>query len=167
VAALIPRRRSRLVASAVVGGALVSAGLATAAAAPTGPPATAAAAGATAAHAAAGGDFARRVEIGGVRKLFLHCRGRGTPTVVLVSGSGDAGDVWGEEARVEGEEGLPDLYPGVDLPVRGPAVLRGVARLSRVCVYDRPSAVDANVEGAEVVRLEAADRAAAIRSLSP
>ena len=40
--------------------------------------------------------------------------------------------------RISGSR-MPDLYPGLDLPVRGPAVLRGVARLSRVCAYDRPN----------------------------
>jgi len=59
--------------------------------------------------------------------------------VILVSGHGNAADIWGEKARVEFQEGLPDLYPGLDLPVRGPAVLRGVARLTRVCAYDRPN----------------------------
>ena len=34
---------------------------------------------------------------------------------------------------------MPDLFPGLDLPVRGPAVMRGVARLTRVCAYDRPN----------------------------
>ena len=59
--------------------------------------------------------------------------------MILVSGHGNAADIWGEKARVEYQEAMPDLYPGLDLPVRGPAVLRGVARLSRVCAYDRPN----------------------------
>src|SRR5438045_7444730 len=40
------------------------------------------------------GDLARRVEIPGGRKLYLECRGSGGPTVILVSGLSDAGDVW-------------------------------------------------------------------------
>ena len=59
--------------------------------------------------------------------------------MILVSGHGNAADIWGEKARVQYQEGLPDLYPGLDLPVRGPAVMRGVARLTRVCAYDRPN----------------------------
>ena len=59
--------------------------------------------------------------------------------MILVSGHGNAADIWGEKARVEYQEAMPDLYPGLELPVRGPAVLRGVARLSRVCAYDRPN----------------------------
>ena len=37
---------------------------------------------------------ARLVQIPGGRKLYLECRGRGGPTVILVSGVGDAADVW-------------------------------------------------------------------------
>jgi pimeloyl-ACP methyl ester carboxylesterase len=85
------------------------------------------------------GNFAGRVEIRGGRKIYLECRGSGGPTVILVSGHGNAADIWGEKARVEYQEGLPELYPGLDLPVRGPAVMRGVARLTRVCAYDRPN----------------------------
>jgi pimeloyl-ACP methyl ester carboxylesterase len=86
------------------------------------------------------GNFAGRVEIRGGRKIYLECRGSGGPTVILVSGHGNAADIWGEKARVEYQKGLmPELFPGLDLPVRGPAVLRGVARLTRVCAYDRPN----------------------------
>ena len=86
------------------------------------------------------GNFAGVVEIRGGRKIYLECRGSGGPTVILVSGHHNAADIWGEKARVEYQEGLmPDLFPGLDLPVRGPAVMRGVARLTRVCAYDRPN----------------------------
>ena len=74
---------------------------------------------------AQGGDFAGRVEIAGGRKLYLECRGRGRPTVILVSGYPNRGDVWSQ------------LDPGVN----GPPVLAGVARHSRVCAYDRPNTV--------------------------
>jgi pimeloyl-ACP methyl ester carboxylesterase len=73
--------------------------------------------------AAAPGDLARLVQIPGGRKLYLECRGSGGPTVILVSGVGNAGDVWSH----------------VDPGVRGPAVFPGVARLTRVCAYDRPN----------------------------
>jgi len=85
------------------------------------------------------GNFAGLVEIRGGRKIYLECRGSGGPTVILASGHGNAADIWGEKARVEYQEAMPDLYPGLDLPVRGPAVLPGVARLTRVCAYDRPN----------------------------
>ena len=74
---------------------------------------------------AAGGDFARRVQIRGGRRIYLECRGTGRPTVILLSGYGNGGDVWSQ------------LDPGV----RRPPVLAGVARSSRVCAYDRPNSI--------------------------
>jgi pimeloyl-ACP methyl ester carboxylesterase len=65
-------------------------------------------------------DFAGLVEIGGGRKIYLDCRGAGSPAVVLVSGlKGSAGD-W-------------DI---AEKP--GPTVFAGVAKFTRVCAYDRP-----------------------------
>jgi pimeloyl-ACP methyl ester carboxylesterase len=55
--------------------------------------------------------------------MYLECRGRGGPTVVLVSGYGNGADVWSA------------LDPGVSRP----PVLAGVARSTRVCAYDRPN----------------------------
>src|SRR5258708_6525224 len=40
------------------------------------------------------GDVTGLVGIGGGRELFLRCRGRGTPTVVLISGFRGAYDDW-------------------------------------------------------------------------
>jgi pimeloyl-ACP methyl ester carboxylesterase len=53
----------------------------------------------------------RLVEVGGYR-LYIDCQGRGSPTVVIDSGLGDASDVWSE------------LHPKL-------------AELARTCVYDR------------------------------
>ena len=75
------------------------------------------------ADAAAAGGLARLVELPGGRKIYLECRGRGGPTVILVSGLGNAADVWSLR------------NPGV----KGPAVLPAVARRTRVCAYDRPN----------------------------
>jgi len=69
------------------------------------------------------GHFAGLVDIGGGRRIYLKCRGSGSPTVILVSGVGNAGDVWSH----------------VDPGVRGRAVFPGVARRTRVCAYDRPN----------------------------
>src|SRR3982750_702682 len=41
------------------------------------------------AHAAGNENFAGLVDIGGGRKMYLECRGTGSPTVVLVSGKGN------------------------------------------------------------------------------
>ena len=73
--------------------------------------------------AAAPEGLARLVQLPGGRKIYLECRGRGGPTVVLVSGYGDGATTWSV------------LDPGV----RGPAVLAGVSRSTRVCAYDRPN----------------------------
>ncbi|MFC9788663.1 alpha/beta fold hydrolase [Rhodococcus sp. NPDC127528] len=62
--------------------------------------------------------------------MFLECRGTGSPTVVLVSGTGGASDEW------------TDAVDPAD-PAAGPkpsesAVLPTVATFTRVCAYDRP-----------------------------
>ncbi len=68
---------------------------------------------------AASGDFAGLVEVG-TRKLYLECRGSGSPTVVLQAGFGNAADIWSYT-----EAQPPPVYPGT-------------ATFSRVCAYDRP-----------------------------
>jgi len=57
------------------------------------------------------------------RNLFLECRGSGSPTVVLQSGFGNAGDIWS----------LTDTS--------APAVFPALAESNRVCVYDRPGSM--------------------------
>jgi len=66
-------------------------------------------------------SFAGLVDIGSGRKMYLECRGSGSPTVVLVSGLDAAADVW------TGYQAHPSL-----------AVFVQVARFTRVCAYDRP-----------------------------
>jgi pimeloyl-ACP methyl ester carboxylesterase len=77
-----------------------------------------------AAQVAASGGVAGLFDVGGGRRLYLECRGAGSPTVVLEAGYPNSGAVWDSEA----------LPPGV----AGPAVLPAVAEFTRVCVYDRP-----------------------------
>src|ERR1700755_2012719 len=67
------------------------------------------------------------VDIGGGRKMYLECRGTGSPTVVLVSGKGNRADIWST--------------PDPEKP--GPVVFPEVARLTRVCAYDRPGTTGA------------------------
>jgi pimeloyl-ACP methyl ester carboxylesterase len=83
---------------------------------------------AAAAVGAARGDFAGLVEIDGGRRLYLECRGQGSPTVVLESGGGDSADVWSLQ--------LPDTHQT--------PVIEAVARYTRVCAYDRPGTVQAS-----------------------
>jgi len=79
------------------------------------------------AHAASNGDFARLVDIGGGRKMFLECRGDGSPTVLLLSGKGNRADIWSTS---------PPDRPG-------PTVLPEIAKVTRVCAYDRPGTIGA------------------------
>jgi pimeloyl-ACP methyl ester carboxylesterase len=72
-------------------------------------------------------DFAGLVDIGGVRKMYLECRGTGSPTVVLVSGFRGSHDDW---TNVLGSDGNSK-------PSRS-AVFPEVSKFTRVCAYDRP-----------------------------
>lgn len=79
-----------------------------------------AAPGAMAADAAASRDRAGTVDIGGGRKMYLACRGTGSPIVVLVSGQRGSAEEWSITASA------------------APAVFPEVAGFTRVCTYDRP-----------------------------
>jgi pimeloyl-ACP methyl ester carboxylesterase len=69
---------------------------------------------------AAAGDFAGLVDIVGGRKLYIACRGKGSPTVMLIGGLRASADDWME------------TLPGK------PNVFSAVAAFTRVCAYDRP-----------------------------
>jgi pimeloyl-ACP methyl ester carboxylesterase len=68
----------------------------------------------------ASGDFAGSIEIDGGRKLYLECRGTGSPTVILEAGLRNRADIWSVQ------------------PDQGEAVFPTVAAFTRVCAYDRP-----------------------------
>jgi len=72
----------------------------------------------------ANGDFAGLVDIGSGRSLYLECRGRGSPTVILEAGYRSPATVWSD-----------DLVQPDDPRTM---VLAGVAAFTRVCAYDRP-----------------------------
>jgi pimeloyl-ACP methyl ester carboxylesterase len=57
---------------------------------------------------------------GAGRKMYLQCRGSGAPTVILVGGLRASADDWDETTK-----------PGT-------AVFGDVAKVTRVCAYDRP-----------------------------
>ena len=73
---------------------------------------------------AAAGDFRGPIEIGNGRQLYLECRGKGGPTIILESGYHNSSDVWSQSDAAA--------------PAVGPAVLPALARTHRVCAYDRP-----------------------------
>src|SRR6266480_7258898 len=72
------------------------------------------------AHSAETGNFAGLVDIGGGRKMYLKCSGRGSPTVVLVGGLRASADDWSMSNKST------------------PAVFPKVAKFTRVCAWDRP-----------------------------
>lgn len=79
---------------------------------------------AAAPSADAAADISGMIEIGTGRSIFLECRGTGSPTVLLVSGTRGAADEWTTL--------LPDAAPDAV------ATFDAVAETTRVCAYDRP-----------------------------
>lgn len=73
-------------------------------------------------------EFSGQVDVGGGRKIYLHCKGSGSPTTVLESGFHDSSDTWN----------VTDTRPPVP---KSPAVFPGVAMFTRVCAYDRPGTI--------------------------
>ena len=67
--------------------------------------------------------IAETVEVGRGRSIYLECKGAGSPTIVLQSGYGNAGDIWS----------LTDTT--------SPAVFPALAETNRVCTYDRPGSM--------------------------
>jgi pimeloyl-ACP methyl ester carboxylesterase len=76
--------------------------------------------------------FAGLVDIGGGRKIYMECRGKGSPTVVFVSGAGDRTETWNKT-----------------LDPSEPAVLPAISETNRVCAYDRPGTYLVDGEGEE------------------
>ncbi|HET9660935.1 MAG TPA: alpha/beta hydrolase [Thermomicrobiales bacterium] len=76
--------------------------------------------------------FAGLVEIGDGRRLYLACKGSGSPAVVLESGYGHSGRAWNT-----------DVLPFSWTPPDGPraTVFEGVSAFTRVCLYDRPGTI--------------------------
>ena len=77
-------------------------------------------------------DFAGLVDIGGGRKIYMECQGKGSPTVVFLSGGADRTETW-STTRDPSEQ----------------AVLPAFAETNRVCAYDRPGTILATGEGEE------------------
>ena len=73
-------------------------------------------------------NVAGLVDLGDGRRLYLECRDKGSPTVILEAGAGNTAASW--------DSG--ELPPGS----RQTAVRPGVAAFIRVCAYDRLGAVN-------------------------
>jgi pimeloyl-ACP methyl ester carboxylesterase len=69
---------------------------------------------------ASSSNFAGLVDIGGGRKMYLECRGTGSPAVVLVGGLRASAEDWSISDKSK------------------PAVFPEVAKFTRVCACDRP-----------------------------
>src|SRR4051794_6548638 len=82
-------------------------------------------------------EFARLVDLGGDRKIFMDCRGHGGPTVVLVSGLGERAENWRNTTQPSDQR---------------EAVHPMVAEFSRVCAYDRPGTAATGASGYEATR---------------
>jgi len=82
------------------------------------------------AYATGNKDFGGLVDIGSGRKIYLECRGTGSPTVVLISGTRGAHDDWTDLVDPKNPAGAPK--PGES------AVFQQVSKFTRVCAYDRP-----------------------------
>lgn len=76
-----------------------------------------------------GTPVAGPVGIGGGRELYLECRGSGSPTIVLVSGTGGAADEW---------MSIVDPSDPTMQVLSDQSVFDELARTGRVCAYDRP-----------------------------
>jgi pimeloyl-ACP methyl ester carboxylesterase len=72
-------------------------------------------------------DLVGLVDIGGDRRMYLECRGTGSPTVVLEAGYRSSARSWSEDFR---QSGAPRTM-----------VFARVAAFARVCAYDRPGTV--------------------------
>jgi pimeloyl-ACP methyl ester carboxylesterase len=93
--------------------------------------------------AAAHGDINGLVDVGHGRKLFVTCKGSGSPTVVLISGKGtDAADWMQIADPSDPAVHTPTDDVGAGLAKQIPsddAVFPRVAQFTRVCAYDRPN----------------------------
>jgi pimeloyl-ACP methyl ester carboxylesterase len=80
-------------------------------------------------------NFSRLVDAGVGRKMFMECRGQGSPTVVLVAGAGERAENW--SATTNPSDARRAVYPGV-------------AKFARVCAYDRPGTATMGKSGWEL-----------------
>ncbi|MFG2292238.1 alpha/beta fold hydrolase [Streptomyces sp. NPDC048603] len=87
-------------------------------------------------------DITGLVDVGGGRKIYTECRGKGSPTVILIAGKGNGVEDW--RSVLDPADPIHQA-PGDDLPWRttglhlsDDSVFTRVSRFTRVCAYDRP-----------------------------
>jgi pimeloyl-ACP methyl ester carboxylesterase len=103
--------------------------------------------GAGAAPAVASSDSTKplheRVTVGPGRKLYVECRGKGSPTVVLIAGKGNNARDWRQVLDpTDAVRALPtdEVLAGAGTIADSKrAVYPTIARDTRVCSYDRPN----------------------------
>ena len=76
------------------------------------------------------GERSGLVDVGQGRKIYLECRGAGSPTVIFLSGAGVAADNWSYTGDPIDQTAIVTRTES--------AVYPSVATFTRVCAYDRP-----------------------------
>ncbi len=90
-----------------------------------------------------GRNFSGRVEVAPGREIYVECRGKGSPTVVLIPGKGNGARDWHQV--LDATDPVRDLATDEVLAGKGnihdskQAVYPTIARRTRVCSYDRPN----------------------------
>jgi hypothetical protein len=69
---------------------------------------------------ATSGDFSGLIDIGGGRKLFLECKGTGSPVVILEAGLRNRADIWSVKPDA-GEAVFPQVAEPGSVPTTVPA----------------------------------------------
>lgn len=69
------------------------------------------------------------IDIGEGRKMYLDCKGTGSPTVILVSGRSNRGDIWQKSSSSTKLN-----------------VFDEVAKFTHVCTYDRPGTINVTAQ---------------------
>jgi pimeloyl-ACP methyl ester carboxylesterase len=86
-------------------------------------------------------DRAGLVDVGGGRSLYLDCQGEGSPTVFVIPGKGSYAEAW--NAAVPPADPIRsspyDLIERATIAASPDAAQPLVARVTRICTYDRPN----------------------------
>lgn len=86
-------------------------------------------------------DRAGLVDVGGGRSLYLDCQGDGSPTVFVIPGKGSYAEAWNAAVLpADPIRSSPyDLIERAKIAASPDAAQPLVARVTRICTYDRPN----------------------------